>query len=94
MKNFKFTNFTKKVLSYIDCNSKTRKLIMEDLYSNLLIKFEETGENDPVKLMGKPEKVAKEFIEKNNGKIWIESEDGQGTLVYLSVLKSNTNWIQ
>ncbi len=63
MKNYKFVNYTKKVLSYIDCSSKTRKLINEDLYSNLLIRSEETGENDPVKLMGKPEKVAMEFIE-------------------------------
>ena len=63
MKNYKFVNYTKKVLSYIDCSSKTRKLIHEDLYSNLMIRSGETKETDPIKIMGKPEKVAMEFIE-------------------------------
>jgi hypothetical protein len=62
MKNKKFLRYIGKVLSYIKCNSRTRKLIREDLYTNLSVKYNETGENDPIKLMGEPREVAREFI--------------------------------
>jgi len=62
MKNKKFLRYIGKVLSYIKCNSRTRKLIREDLYTNLSEKSDETGENDPIKLMGEPGEVAREFI--------------------------------
>ncbi|UCH96319.1 MAG: hypothetical protein JSV88_05550 [Candidatus Aminicenantes bacterium] len=62
MKNKKFLRYTSRVLSYIQCNAKTRKLIREDLYTNLSIKSDESGEDDPIKLMGDPREVAREFI--------------------------------
>jgi hypothetical protein len=62
MKNKKFLRYIGKVLSYIKCNSRTRKLIREDLYTNLSEWSGETGENDPIKLMGEPREVAREFI--------------------------------
>ena len=62
MKNKKFLRYIGKVLSYIKCNRRTRKLIREDLYTNLTEKSNETGENDPIKLMGEPREVAREFI--------------------------------
>lgn len=66
MKNKKFLRYISKVLSYIKCNAKTRKLIREDLYTNLSIKSNEVGEDDPIKLMGDPKEVAKEFISNLN----------------------------
>ncbi|MFZ4400720.1 MAG: tetratricopeptide repeat-containing sensor histidine kinase [Bacteroidales bacterium] len=33
--------------------------------------------------------LSKEFIEKNNGKIWFESEVGNGSTFYFSIIKSN-----
>jgi hypothetical protein len=62
MKNKKFLRYIGKVLSYIKCNTRTRKLIREDLYTSLSEKSNETGENDPIKLMGEPREVAREFI--------------------------------
>lgn len=62
MKNKMFLRYIRKVLSYIKCNARTRKLIREDLYTNLSIRSDETGEDNPTKLMGDAKEVASEFI--------------------------------
>jgi hypothetical protein len=62
MKNKEFLKYIKKVISFIECDEKTKKLIQEDLYTNMSVKSEELNEADPVKLMGDPNEVAREFI--------------------------------
>lgn len=63
MKNKQFLKYINRVLGYINCDGKTKKMIREDLYENLSMKAEETNETDPVRLMGEPRETAREFIE-------------------------------
>lgn len=58
-----YERYINSVVNNIRCNGKTRKKIKEDLLSHIQVKSQETGENDPWKLLGDPHEVAKEFRE-------------------------------
>ncbi|MBD7911918.1 MULTISPECIES: hypothetical protein [Clostridium] len=69
--NKEFQEYTKKVLKYIGIDGEESGRINEDIYTSLIEKQQETGEDDPYKLMGDPVEVAKEFREN----LGIESEE-------------------
>lgn len=58
-----YEKYINAVVKNIRCNRKIKKKIKADLLSHIQIKAQETGENDPWKLMGDPYEVAKDFGE-------------------------------
>lgn len=58
-----YERYINSVVNSIRCKRSTKKKIKEDLLSHIQVKAQETGENDPWKLMGDPYEVAKEFRE-------------------------------
>ncbi|MEW9096999.1 MAG: hypothetical protein AB2417_18135 [Clostridiaceae bacterium] len=59
----KFRVYTDKVINKIGCDRKTAKKIREDLIDTLMMKWDETGEEDPYILMGEVDDIAEEFRE-------------------------------
>ena len=66
MSNKKFNSYVNNVLKYINTNVNTKKKIKEDLLITLENKSQELREEDPIKLLGNPKDVAKEFMENIN----------------------------
>lgn len=76
-----YRKYIKSVTNLINCPVSLKKKIETDLYDTLLEKHAETGIEDPVLLMGEPEKIAEEFME-NLGITNESSEDGPTAFWY------------
>jgi len=61
-----FEHYANEVVSYLGCSARKAATIKGDILQSLEQKSEQTGETDPVKLMGEPEEVAGEFMENLN----------------------------
>ncbi len=53
----------KKVVNRIACDHETKKRLREDILDALYARYDETGETDPVEILGNPADVAIEFKE-------------------------------
>lgn len=58
-----FAKYSKKVVGLIDCDYKVKRRIREDVMEMLESRYEETGIDNPVELIGTAEVVAAEFRE-------------------------------
>ena len=58
-----FEHYAAQVVSYINCSQRRAKTIKQDIIQSLEEKSVQTGETDPIKLMGDAEEVAREFSE-------------------------------
>lgn len=65
-----FEHYATEVVSYINCSQRRVRKIKMDIIQSLEEKSSQTGETDPIKLMGKVKEVAREFSENLDHETW------------------------
>ena len=99
----KYNNSEKKIIEigYIDSKKDNQEFIFyvkdngigipEKFYDDIFKIFKRLNqENDSVKGNGVGLTFVKKIIERHNGKIWIESNEGQGTIFYFSIINNES----